>query len=81
MVLLLSSSSTKNARSRHLGTLATCKHHKSVKFGENWPHCASNQVAWPTSVTNSVFLLDIVATPLDHTYVATINMHRPSMRR
>jgi hypothetical protein len=31
----------------------------------NWPQCASNQGIRSTSVTNSVFLLEIVATPID----------------
>ena len=47
----------KITRSPHLGTLVTRKHNKSVEFGKkNWPHCASNRVARPTSITNSVFV-------------------------
>ena len=68
VVIVVNQKINKIARSRHLGTLATRKHNNSVELGENWPHCASNRVAWPTSVTNSVFLLDIVATPLDRAY-------------
>ena len=37
-------------------------------MAKNWPHYASNQVAWPTSVTNSVLLLAIVATPIDRAH-------------
>ena len=70
MVLLLSASTKEIARSRHLGTLATHKHNKSVEFGENWPRSASNRVARPTSVTNSVFLLAIVAMPIDRAHIA-----------
>ena len=34
----------------------------------NLPHYALNQVAQPTSVKNSVFLLAIIATPLDRAH-------------
>lgn len=48
----------KIARSQHLhvGTFVTLKHNKLVEYGENnWPYCVSNQVALPTSTTNSIF--------------------------
>ena len=32
---------------------------------KNWPHYATNRVAQPMIVTNSVFLLAIIATPID----------------
>ena len=37
-------------------------------MAKNWPHYASNRVARPTSITNSVFLLAIIATPIDRAH-------------
>ena len=54
---------TKIAKSGDLGTRANCKRNKSVEFGIF--QYALNRVAQPTSVTNSSFLLAIVATPID----------------
>ena len=55
---------TKIARSRHIGTLVTPKH----KFDENWPHCVCLESSGTACVTNSVCLLAIVATPLNHAH-------------
>ena len=59
---VLSVVGTKIATSRDLGISATYKHNESVEIGENWLQC----LAWPTSVTNSAFLL---ATPIDRAYI------------
>ena len=43
-------------------------------MAKNRPYCAWNRVARSTSVTNSVFLLAIVATPIDYTYCLILLM-------
>ena len=44
-------------------------------MAKNWPHYASNRVAQPISVTNSIFLLAIVAQPIDRAhYLICINL-------
>ena len=42
---------------------------------KNWPHCASNRAAQPTSITNRVFLLAIVATPIDCMFYLICSSH------
>ena len=51
----------------HVGTWVTHEYNESIEVGENWLQYASNRVALSTSVTNSVFLLVIIATPIDCT--------------
>jgi hypothetical protein len=67
VVCHLSSVDTKIAISRDLGTWATCKYNESIELGENWLQCTSNRGTRFMSVTNSAFLLPIVATPIETT--------------
>ena len=61
---------TKIVKSRHLNKLST-KQKLSI-LSKSWLQCAQNRVALPasTSITNSVLLLTIVATPIDRAHVA-----------
>ena len=58
----------KVARSQHLGSLQLVITTDLLNLAKHWPHCASNRVAWPTRITNSIILLAIVATPLNCAY-------------
>ena len=51
----------------------------------NWLECASNHYAQSTNVTNSIFLSDIIATPIDrahywagrdHQHYRSISVHK-----
>ena len=49
----------------HVGTWVTHRYNESIEVGKNWLQYASNRVALSTSVTNNVFLLVIIATPIN----------------
>ena len=60
---------TKIARSRDLGIWGACKHNQLVEAVKNWLECASNHLSRSMNVTNSVFLLAIVVTPIDSAHL------------
>ena len=44
------------------------KTQQMLNLPKNWLHLAMNRVVQPTNITNSVYLLAIVATPIDHAH-------------
>jgi hypothetical protein len=58
---------TKIAISRDLGTWVIRNYNKSIELGENWLQYVSNRGIGSNRVTNTAFLLPIVATPIETT--------------
>ena len=46
------------------------------KSAKTWLECASNCLAWSMSVTNSIFLLAIVAMPIDRAHQHCVHQHQ-----
>ena len=66
LLLLFLLLSTKIARSQGVGPEKLVNTTNLSNLVKNWHQYTLNRVAQPTSITNGVFLLTIIAIPIDH---------------